>query len=82
LKISTCLAKEIHVDSYGTAKTLRPHSERSVRVRRLSASPWKALCISVAAGIKVQWLRRIFYQMRKITTIFTSITFSKCSTSF
>ena len=36
------LAKEIHEDSCGKAKTMRPHSERSVRVRRLIASPRKA----------------------------------------
>src|SRR5690625_528105 len=36
------LAKEIHEDSSGKAKTIRPHSERSLRVRRLIASPRKA----------------------------------------
>jgi|SRR5690625_2468455 len=39
---NTMLAKEIHVDSSGKAKTMRPHSERSLRVRRLIASPRKA----------------------------------------
>src|SRR5690625_915872 len=38
----TMLAMEIHVDSSGKAKTMRPHSERSLRVRRLIASPRKA----------------------------------------
>src|SRR5699024_1455740 len=36
------LAKEIHVDSSGKAKTMRPRSERSLRVRRLIVSPRKA----------------------------------------
>src|SRR5690625_6497743 len=39
---NTMLAKEIHEDSCGKAKTMRPHSERSLRVRRLIASPRKA----------------------------------------
>src|SRR5699024_5944858 len=40
--LSNTLAKEIHEDSSGKAKTMRPHSERSLRVRRLIASPRKA----------------------------------------
>ncbi len=32
----------------GKAKTLRPHRERTLRARRLSASPRKAKCISEA----------------------------------
>src|SRR5699024_1261549 len=39
---NTISAKEIHEDSCGKAKTMRPHSERSLRVRRLIASPRKA----------------------------------------
>src|SRR5690625_7963978 len=34
---NTILAKETHVDSCGKAKTMRPHSERFLRVRRLIA---------------------------------------------
>src|SRR5699024_1846563 len=39
---NTMLAKEIHEDSCGKAKTMRPHNERPLRVRRLIASPRKA----------------------------------------
>ena len=39
---NTMLAKKIHEDSCGKAKTMRPHSERSLRARRLIASPRKA----------------------------------------
>jgi len=39
---NTMLAKEIHDDSCGKAKTMRPHNERPLRVRRLIASPRKA----------------------------------------
>src|SRR5699024_1396674 len=38
----TILAMVLQVDSCGKAKTMRPRSERSLRVRRLIASPWKA----------------------------------------
>src|SRR5690625_4755414 len=38
---NTMLAKEIHEDSCGKAKTMRPRSECSLRVRRLIASPRK-----------------------------------------
>src|SRR5699024_2103144 len=63
---STKPAKEIHEDSSGKAKTMRPHSERSLRVRRLIASPRKAECISGAASSAT------FYRLCVKTTIFST----------
>src|SRR5690625_1167133 len=42
-----CISKKLSL-SCGKAKTMRPHSELSLRVRRLIASPRKAECISGA----------------------------------
>src|SRR5699024_267229 len=39
---STLLATEIHDASGGKAKTMSPHNERPLRVRRLMARPRKA----------------------------------------
>src|SRR5690625_2218148 len=36
-----CISKKLSL-SCGKAKTMRPRSERSLRVKRLIASPWKA----------------------------------------
>src|SRR5699024_8983183 len=50
---NTMLAKEIHEDSSGKAKTMRPHSERSLRVRRPIASTREALCSGVVCYVTV-----------------------------
>src|SRR5690625_142945 len=44
-----CFSKKLSL-SCGKAKTMKPHSGRSLRVRRLIASPRKAQCISGAVS--------------------------------